>query len=231
MPLQPQKSQFLSLKVAVCTVSRKVFVNNTTYEYILHINPITQVIWVCHIKFTCSCKFIPPETLELFGGFFKRKMHHQPWNTTSSSSDPVIPTACLNQQSRFFLNTTHHSLHFFNSFTCSAVTAPVWSLYHVHEFLQKACTAKTPVKCKIYPIPHLPLQKPGFLFTGCRSPLALPWDSHFIFRSDPKKLVQTFMTPFGWILITLIILWHLICVIRSKVLLFHWFMTKHLYNY
>lgn len=46
MPLQPQKSQFLSLKVVVCTVSRKVFVNNTTYEYILHIHPITQVIWV-----------------------------------------------------------------------------------------------------------------------------------------------------------------------------------------
>lgn len=66
MPLQPQKSQFLSLKVVVCTVSRKVFVNNTTYKYILHINPITQVIWVCHIKFTCSCEFILPETLELF---------------------------------------------------------------------------------------------------------------------------------------------------------------------
>lgn len=64
MPLQPKKSQFLFLKVVVCTVSRKVFVNNTTYEYILHINPITQVIWVWHIKFTCE--FILPETLELF---------------------------------------------------------------------------------------------------------------------------------------------------------------------
>lgn len=139
MPLQPQKSQFLSLKVVVCTVSRKVFVNNTTYEYILHINPITQVIWVWHIKFTCE--FILPETLELF--FLNAKCTisletPQALLVLTVGIENVIPTACLNQQSRFFLNTTHHSLYFFNSFTCSAVTAPVWSLYRVHKFLQKA---------------------------------------------------------------------------------------------
>lgn len=57
MPLQPQKTQFLSLKVVVCTVSSKVLVNNTTYKYILHINVITHVIWVCHIKFTLTLCF------------------------------------------------------------------------------------------------------------------------------------------------------------------------------